>query len=582
MPRVPRYEERQVARQPLPTPNVPTDVPRGAGGVTPDININRAVSALDEAYTREINRFNQSSIRAAEARMAELETRILYDKDKGVSTLKGRNALSARGLLEEEWKKGVGDIEKELTNTAQKEAFRNSAAVRYASMSRTTSAHIAKEMDEYEMESALAVVENERNAAIAAAVPGAKFEQVADRAGLAVAVARAALADVADNRGLSDEARASLLAQHTSKIHALVIGRMVDNEDDIEAKKYFETVKDMLVGQDLVLTEKALEEGSTRAESQRLSDEILQKEQDPAKRLEAVRKMSKGKLRDATEERVRQGIRDDEAVRRIQQEKAYIQATNIVDANPDRPPREVVPASLWQGFTPSEREALERRSGNQDNDDKTWLDFLDLSYQAVAALNRQEFETRYWSKFDKVTRSKAEAQWNASRNAAETGKLQAKMAADVTFKQQLDDTMRSLKLLPRDKPPQDAPFSQFSFYVDVRNEAVRRKELLELDKKRPLTSVEIQEVLDGVLSQRMFLRNRMGADRDMRIPADIAHDDKRRAYVPWNTIPVVKRNEIQEELKRRGKLISRAKIEHLYAAQLLNDPALARKIMDEF
>lgn len=588
MPTAPRYGGPKVGTAPLDIPRVATDVPQGAGGLGFQIDLGGIDRALTTELSRELDDFNRAELNRAEAEANELENRILHDPERGILAMRGKNSLDSRKVLDEQWTKGVSEIEKTLENDTQRQAFRRAVTVRKGTLDDAASRHISKELEEYTQEQVIALIDGERNAAIATAVPGANADEVSERTSLAIGRQRAAIADWARKRGVSEERLQLRLAEETSRTHALVIARMVDNEDDIQAKKYYERVKENLVGQDLVKVEQAIEASSLRSESQRIADDIGAKYSTHSEAIAAVKKLQKGKLRDEVEQRVDHDFTRRRTLERERENDVYLRATNLLDSNPGSNPRDVIPQSVWSQLSLGAREALERRAGDRANDDKTWLSFLELPYQDVAKLTRKEFEEKYWSKLDNSTRKRAEEQWNSSRNAVETGRVSAKMAADITFKDQVDKTLRSGGFVSQSESVSSMNKDDYRFYADFLLEATRMKEAFETEKQRPATSTEMQEIIGNLTKQRIFID---GWRDQKRLPGTVSRDERKNAFVPIKEIPPNIKAElesiVQQSVLARGRAynLTGAKIkdavQRLYAARLLDDRDLFRQILAE-
>lgn len=605
MPQVPRYDGPAVPRTSAPRPLYPTSLPPGAAGVLGDTTgagllgaaqtgVNRIGAVLDKEFAREVDRSNQMAVTSAQAKLAELETRILHDPEKGVLNIHGKDALGGRQIVDEEWTKGLSEIEKGLTNDEQRHAFRMAAVNRVTDIHSTVTQHASRELENYDAQESQAFVDNERDAAIsAAAVKGVGFIQVADRASMAIGRQRAAIADFAKRRNLAPEKKDQMMAQATSQTHAAIIEQLAANNDDITARSYFEEFKDQLKGKDSIDMAKLIQDGSLRGESQRSSDSILDKYKDDREgAIAEARKIKTPELRDMVEQRLHAEFNRIDGVERDNSEKRYLAATNTIEpyVKSGKPflASEIVPTNVWSKLTLEQRNALGRRAGDRENDAKTWHGFLELTPKALGDLNQDEFETKYWSKFDNVTRTRAEAMWQQARDAKRTGKLDPKMSADITFKDQVNETLMKLQMVPRSKTGTGTgkmTDSQFQFWADFTLEATKEKEQLETEKGKPLTSTEIQKVIDGIAMKRVFVEDVGGwgirRNNPQRLPGTILQDERKRAYVPWDDIPETERKAIQSDLEAARKTVTRFKVERLWAATKLNDGKLRAEIFKE-
>lgn len=583
---VPRYDTQHVEKAPIAGVRVPTSVPIEAVAALPKVNISGVVKSADEMYQRELEKANQISVLGADAKAAALETDMLYNPQTGLLNMKGRDSLGARDKFQEQWKKGMDDIGKDLHNDTQRMAFQRSALNRYASVSDTISRHISNEIKNYDGEQTQSLIVNETNAAVAAAVPGVTVSDAADRSTMAIARQRAAILDRSRNEGWSPEKVQSVLEATTSGTHTSVLGRMLYNKDDLTAKHYFDEFKDQLVGDDLTKMGKAVEESSYLGESQRQSDQITAKFRDDREgAIEAVKKIADPRMRDAVEQRVVHEFEMKTALQREKENDLYQKATNLIEPLVKRGApfiaSNVVPRDVWSQLPLAARNALERRALHADsdypNDPGKWHDFLDLTPKELGSLNRQEFETKYWQHFDRETRTRAEMQWATARDAMRTGKMDAKLSADETFKDLVKMSIQSVDPVYVKQPAAKWTPDQMQFHNDYTIEAMRRKEAAETAKGKPLTRAETQDVLDGLVKERVFVDKPFSHD-PMKMPGEVSRDEKKRAYVPYESIPETVRNELGGMVP---KGTPKRKLERLYAARLMNDPALFRAILAE-
>lgn len=587
---VPRYGEQHVAVEPLPSVRFPTSVDPASFGVAAHINLGGLNQALDEEVQKEKRKADQVALTGADSQAASLETNILYDPEKGVLNQHGKNALNARNQFEDAWQKGVSQIEAGLHGDDQKTAFRTAMANRYASINEAVTKHIATEMDKYDDEQTQSMVNNERNAATASVVKGVPLASAADRSTLAIGRIRAADVDYAQRHGLSKEATQNLLDLDTSATHAAVISQMIANGDDLTAKSYYDEFKDQLVGRDLEQVTKEVEVGSLRGESQRQSDDILSKyPTDEESAINAAKKIKDPELRDQVQQRVEQQFNLQQEIRRNHENDLYERATQIlepyVQKNIPFVASQVIPAAMWTQLPLTARNALERRAQHADadfpNDPKVWHKFLSLTPQQMGALNQQEFETQYWSHFDHETRTRAELMWSQSRDAVRTGKTDAKMAADVTFKDLVKNALGTIDPTYVKKQTKDWGDAKYSFYANFTTEAMRRKEAEEAETGKPLTRSQMSDIINELTKERVFVDKPLSRD-PYYLPGQITRDEKQNAYVPIADIPDGSVAELKQIATRNGVDATNNRIiERLYAARLMNDRTLFNQILKE-
>lgn len=585
MPTAPRYGGSQVERAPLPGTRHPTDMPQGTAGVVTPVDLRGLEQSLDVVHQKQMHEFNQTAVVSAEAKASALETQMLHDPKQGVLALKGKNALDANKVLDDKWKKGLSEIEASLSNDVQKRAFRRSAQVRDAGLRETVARHVGQQLDEFDQQESQSLIDNERAAAVAAAIPGAKMLDVLDRSSASNARQRAVIADFARRKGFSDERREQLLSEATSKTHLQVLDRMFDN-NEAEGLKYFKEIKGELRGDDVTKAEKMAEESSMRGQSQQSADSILDKYRDRGEALSAARKIQDPKLRDLVETRVNQRFNEKQAVDREHEEGLYLEATNLVDANPGASPRTVIPTSKWAQLSLPSRNALERRAdGPGNNDDKTWLSFLSMGIADRGKLSQAQFETSYWTKFDRQHRERAAELWRQSVDAITSGKLStSEITNAVETLRQVDNTLRITGLIKGNKDRGELSSEERKLYARFEQDAQQRIndfEMSQLQGKRKATFDERQKILDEMTYAKVFTdRSWFGNPQDEKSVYNITEDEAGHSFIPFETIPSEEAEALRVRILRAGRKVTRTKIERAFAAVKLRDPMLVLSIIN--
>lgn len=585
MPRVPRAE-RAIGRRPINAPTVSTDVPRGAGGYGPQIDTRGLEQGLQTVYDVQLRRFNTTAIREADRRASELEMRVIHDPKTGILSMQGKNVLEARKRIDEDWAKGVSEIEATLSNDVQREAFRNSVMSRRESIERVTAEHTSRQLKEYEKEETEAGINSERDAAVAAAVPGVSFSTMLDRASLAVGRQRAMIVDWANSQGYSPEAKDKMLKEHTSRTHALIISRLLNNGSDKVAKEYYNEVREQIVGEELVRVENAVQEASYRGSAQKHTDTILQNHGDRKSALAAAREIQDPKERELTENYVNQRFNEIESIRRERQNEVYLEATNLVDARPGVEPRLIIPPNKWEQLSLEQRSALERRQdGPANNDDKVWLSFISMGIPERGKMDQVEFETKVWSKLDRSHRERAAELWRISVDAVNTGKFATpEITTAVETLRQIDNTLRTTGLIKGDKDRGELSSVERKLYARFEHDAQQRInefELTQLQGKRKATYEERQVILDKMAYTKVFTdRSFRGKPDNPKQIHQLTDDDKGRAFVPFVDIPTNEVEAIKARIIRAGRRVSTNKIERAYAAVLMGDDLLVLSIIN--
>lgn len=578
MPTVPRYGGG-VASTAVNTPRENPNANHDAFGVQGPNVLEGAVPNLIQMVQVHKQKADQVANLASDNELAALESRLLYDSKSGALNKRGKDAFDLPETVGEEWRKGVSEIEAKLGNKEQRLAFANSRAQREVNIHTAVQKHVSDQLKSYDDQETQSFLTNERSATLANYQDSQRVELGIDRQ-------RAALTDYAKRNGMSPEKLKDLQQNATSQTYAGVLDRMLTNDQDLTATKYYKDVKEYMTGEDQGKIEKALEEGSLRGESQRQADVIVSKfGKDWDKAQAAVVAIQDPKIRDAVKVRVNQNFAEQRQIDQQKQEDLYLRATNMIDADPNRNARDVVPAPIWAQLNLGMRNALENRGGDVTNDDQKWLNFLEKSPQEVANLNKVQFESQYWAHLDKQHRARAETLWNAAKDAMSNKEAQPNLhlATTLSFKDRLLNTAGKAGVVKPNETPAKFSRTEAKNYAGMEQEAAKQVELFErtqLQGKRPATGEEMQTIIDKVVLNRVFIDKPHSVDVK-KLGWEVSADEQGKAYIPLDSIPAVELTPLRNAITSRGSKITSRKLERLYAAVLMNNRTLYESILEE-
>jgi hypothetical protein len=383
VPSVPRYSQPQVREDAAPGFRSNLELPDEVAGMGRASQ--KLLDTVADVATKIKQDADQLAVLDADKELSAMETRILYDQQKGALNKKGKDAFGIAEQVDEEFNKGVSEIESRLGNNTQRAAFRRMSQSRMSDVNRTLQKHVSGEIEKFDDEVTNAYLANERDAAAANYLDN-------DRVNISVERQRAALQDHANRKGLPEEWVKLKMQESSSKTYGSVIGRMLANGDDKMAKEYYEKNKTAFTGADQTAIEKDLEEGSLRGESQRMSDQIFAKNSGSMTRaFEEARKIDDPKLRDETTSRIKDRFAMKEAAERDNTENLYRGATDIIDQTGDV---DKIPVGQWKQFSLSERSALKnyaahKRAGTQPETE--WGDYYELKTLASSPSTKDKF-----------------------------------------------------------------------------------------------------------------------------------------------------------------------------------------------
>jgi len=581
MPTVPRYEPQvQDARTPQASIRTPTSLDTFGGGESA-----ARVSEATQRFSGELLKFadqekqkaDQLAVLDADKRLSETTTKLLYDPVTGALNKRGKDAFDLPNTVMTEYSKQADIISKDLHNEAQRNAFKQQMVSRSVDLDRSIQAHVSGEIKSYDNATTESYLANERDAA-------ALSYNDPERIGMAVQRQQIAIQQHAQRNGLPVEWTKLKMQEATSKTHEAVINRMLANDEDMRAKAYYDANKASFTGADATIMEKALEEGSLRGESQRQVDKIVATVPTETAAYEEAKKVQDPKLRDAIETRIAQTYSRRKEAEAEARNALYQESTNVVDQNPGTNPRFVIAPDKWAKLSLDQRNALERRAEDVPNNNKVWLDFLDLPANEMGNLNRSDFESKYWANFDKEHRTRAESMWNQAVDAKQKGNADPKLSTTLSFNDRVENTLRVSGFIPPNKKKADFEKKEATMYAQFETEAAREienYELTQLGGKRKATGEETQKILDSMVLKKVFV-NKNWFFSDPARPAVILTDEERKqAYVPFESIPPQEVQAIENIARSKNRKITKDKAGRAYAAMLAGDRKLFDAIIAE-
>lgn len=599
MPTVPR-PERQVSDAPVPGVRLggaPSPESFGAGVGDTMIHVGARL------YNDALINADRTATFEADRQTADLQTSL----EQKIRQTKGKNVLGLDAGIKKDWDEGLTKIEAGLTSDRQRMAFDGIKAHRSSQLNALSQSHFSTEMNSFQ--------DQETNAGISSAidriranpdVPQIRQFEMNRIGSLASAYnVRKGHEGVDESTGepwSSDQGK-QFRAQAFSSAHKETIVALNDQGRDLDASRYFDANKDKLTAQDRNAVESGLKEGSTRGEAQRLVRGLLADGKTQAEILTHIdSKVDNPKIADLAHSLVDRHFREQAALQKGQQDQAYLDATNEIDAfHKNLPtqqidPRMVLAPSKWETFTLQERNALDAYGKSlakvdkpdRPNNDSLWLNFLDLTPEKVGSLSRREFDQQYWSQFDNHHRERAEQQWNTYKDAlAKDPKTpDLKVTSSLTFKDQVKNAWNLSGLVDPSKEPSKWNQDEVSSFVRFENEAARalqQYEVTKLDGKRHATPDEVKSVIDDVKKQavqKVFLPGTFYGYNE-RPAITLGEDELKQAVVPMDKIPQDSLDDLRRYIQSVGKPITEDKLRRAYAQRMLNNRKAFEAIVNE-
>lgn len=428
----------------------------------------------------------------------------------------------------------------------------------------------------------------------------------------AVAVAMEHLKFVLKDQGarlrLPDIAVERSTKETISGAHVAILKRMLDNQEDLQAKEYFEAFKDEISATHLGKIEGAVKEGSIRGESLRITDQIMRGElgevttiQTPegpvitkiARELpdlkEALKKASTVKdpeVHDAVVSRIKQRFSELNAIKDQGDAQQYEELTTLIDRNPTKDPRLLIAPDVWFALPAKIRDALMARREIPTNDDRAWHEFTGLDYPQISALTEREYDIRFWSRFDGLHKTQAdEIRTRALAAQRREEGADRKFTELVSPARVVESELKERGILPEVGTPDDTQAAFFRRTLEGLGSFIKE---FEKQKKAPATNEEIRDILRKQLARKVRISSSFGFDflsadpekQFFELPA-LTKKQKQLAYVPVADIPPPVREAIVAELRSLGRKVTDDKIERLWGARSIEDSEMVERILSE-
>lgn len=580
MPKVPQLAE-QVDIAPIPGVRLtaaPTAETFGAG-------IKQTIDQVGLAvYTRAVREEDDAAIQHAATNLnkAAIDTQLLVEK------LRGKEALGGTELVEKEWEKHQKTALNSLNSDRQRKEVTHLAQTRYLHLYQFAQEHGFKEHNAYKdqedhafLQTSMATVRlNPDNPLIIEQEKVYQAQLVANWS--------------ARNGVAGTEVESSRKAATLSKTNTEVVTGLLMKGMGMKAKAYYEANKNHFTHEDRDKVEKQVVEGSYREESRRLVNDWVNRGLSQKKMLELNTETEDSVLADHIATRIHYHFTEQDDAKKRDQDALYQEgAWRVDDARPDlygKPITDVIPERVWLGLEAAERHALKARweerqkPTDRPNDNKLWLDFLNLTPEQTARLSRREFETKYWSHFDNRVREKAETYWHAAKDALAKKEVpNPQITTLVDHSKMIMNTLMLSNLVNPDRKK----WTKSEELIAVRFEQTAQAELQQyelevLGGKRKASPLEVQKILDKVKDvaiKEIYVGRRFASDKT--VVFDLSEDEKGRAYVPEDKISRADWLHIWNFIRSFGKTPDRDKIQRIAGQYVLNNRLAAERIAQE-
>lgn len=522
--------------------------------------VTRAAQGLAETVFKiadeEKRKADQLAILEADKELSALETMLQYDPQNGAMNKSGKDAFALPDTVKAEWEKGAAEIEKKsIKNESQRSAYRNMVVQRWKSVDGNVQRHVSGEIKKYDSETTEAYITNERDAATVNYMDPGRIE-------MSIARQQAALMDHAKRNGLPEEWVKLKMQDAVSKTQVGVIGRMLANGQDLDAKAYFDRNRDRFAGSDIVGVERALEEGTLRGESQRQTDAIVSKLPSMPDAINEAKKIKEPKLRDAVTDRIKDHFNTQRAAENERREKQYQVASNIVEQTKNR---DEIPPDLWMALSLPERNALDARAAQLREGIPPvtdWNDYYNLKTMASSSATRSEFlQINMLTYRPKMADSEFKELVNLQtelRNGNDKTLDGYRTSAMI-----VNDTLAAAGIDPTPKPgkPAAKDVNEFRRLVDMQIEQQQKL------TGRKVTNDDVQSIVDNLIVKGSVEGSGIFGMFKTKKRAFQVEEGETLA-IDKSDIPVGERAKIIAALERAGRTVTDEAIVNLYNRKL--------------
>ena len=377
MPIVPREEQVRglpsVSVGPSLSPNAPAEA---FGGGQAQTNITRGFANLGDQVGGIIQNAQDDAkktrVLSAYGKLAE-KAQVLYDDPtEGAISKKGIDALGAMTDYRQKFDDYANEVEADL-NDDEKAMLSEKKRTLSLQLNKQLMGHANGEYQSYKKETTKSVIDIERNRVAANPFDDDVIKE---------ALNNQKVAYLQTAEGDNPATIENDLKKLTSDTHSLALTRLVDGGNDMAAKSYFEKHQAQFYGDDVNRAKKLMESATMAGESQRMSDSIFVKNRDIGNALNEAMKIEDPKLRDETVKRVKDRFSIKEMIEKEREETNFKQADKLLAQSGDT---DKIPRSLWNTFTATEQEKLEKlakhkREGTEPETD--WQEYYNLKQMA--------------------------------------------------------------------------------------------------------------------------------------------------------------------------------------------------------
>lgn len=500
----------------------------------------------------------------------------LYNKDSGaLTTRKGELAINATDEYSGQYKKYLDELDATANNEEQK------------AMASLIRQKRERDLREYLMRHESGETQKVAKSRLDSSLDAYYNDSVINhsnpnRVEQNLRMQAAAIQSYNAQNGIPNEQTDEEVRKYSSRTRAAIVEKMLDTGNDMGAQSYFTAVEKNLNADDAEKLRKALELGSLRGESQRVTDNILKTHTSYEAAMEAVKERTSNnpKLRDKVEDRVEREFKMREAVAKNSTEETFNRVWNGLGQTKSLTPfiSDVykLPPSMQRQLELQEKRL--NNPGPRTNDIQTFTKYMVMG-DKIAQVPESEINALE-EKLDAAHHDQLIRRWAIAKNPKKDKKKEIELKGQLTDEEMVFEGLRDggiggikssdlkSKLGSKGNEKKAAAYNE---HMKRFNDAVDQ---LQSESGKKATYEQKQKLLDQIIVKEVKVKkSRLGFDflsKDERKPVDqLSEEDRKNVYVDdIKMVPRLDRNKIKEALQRRGIEPTDEKILELYSRKL--------------
>jgi len=540
--KVPIYESNQVKSSDSVGigSSVSTSVENYGGGAANKTEvISKAAGVINNIYQEQKRKADEINVTDAQAKLTEFSNRMMSSKD-GALSKKGKNSFDLLDTFPEDYKKGLSDIEKNLTNDEQKFMFSKYANQQKLSMEKQLQEHVAQETIRYDNEATKSFIDNKNNEISEMAL---RDLQGVDNG---IAEIQKKLEEHADRNGFDDETKKNLIDKAVSNSYENAISQMISNDKEEVAKEYFKFQKDKIKDANaLERIQKMVDDGSNRKMAQVAVDGYMGKGLSESAAYKEAAKIDDAKLREQTENRINLSYSRRDAAIRDGKEKQFEYYLNAAYKT-----GEPTKVKGWDNLDEITKKKILIAATNRSMGDETITKpdvYKKLKSLAINPETRNDFNKTILLDYVNDLSPADYTQLKSWQTQARKGN-QEDLDGVLTETQAIKNSISAAGLTKKEA---DRYENKINLLVSNHQKALGRK----------LTSTEISKLSDEFLSESIVI-NALSNQR----PIDLTPEEVKN--INYEQIPKTDVTRIETKLKSRGLPVTDQRVRELYQLEL--------------